>query len=241
MAMTVASKWRTLGKTLWFAVPPLIFVKDRWMWVYWCEGRSMSPTLNPQDTFLDRCFRDVVLVFRNAEFRKGDVVVLHDPTSDKQIVKRLTAMGNEFVAVGGGSYKYVPNGHCWVLGDNPEMSSDSRNFDAVSCGLLNSLVVAVVWPFWRARWLDLVDLDDDPELQPDLSSCVGETGDTEAQRIASAVLAARPSAPADQSEAAPAASPVPESPWEEPAILPGDVCEWLVGGECGLAPPAGVE
>jgi len=46
----------------------------------------MSPTLNPQDTFLRRCFRDYVLVHKNAEFRNGDIVVLRDPGSSERIV-----------------------------------------------------------------------------------------------------------------------------------------------------------
>ncbi|CAE8684038.1 unnamed protein product, partial [Polarella glacialis] len=97
----------------WFAVPPIIFIKDRWMWVYCVDGRSMTPTLNPQDTFLDRCFRDRVLVHRNAEFRKGDLVVLRDPGTNERIVKRLIAQEHELVTTSGGGFSYVPAGHCW--------------------------------------------------------------------------------------------------------------------------------
>ena len=65
------------------------------MWLYFVEGRSMAPTLNPQDTLLDRWVRDVVLVHRNAELRKGDVVLLRDPGTNELIVKRLIAQEQE--------------------------------------------------------------------------------------------------------------------------------------------------
>uniref|UniRef100_A0A7S2ADR5 Mitochondrial inner membrane protease subunit 2 n=1 Tax=Alexandrium andersonii TaxID=327968 RepID=A0A7S2ADR5_9DINO len=132
----------------------MIFVKDRWVWVYCVDGRSMDPTLNPQDTFLNRCFRDWVLVFRNAEFQKGDIVVLRDPATDRRIVKRLVAQEHEFVPQSNGGYCFVPPGHCWVEGDNPGMSVDSRSFGPVPMGLLDALVVSVFWPFWRARYVD---------------------------------------------------------------------------------------
>ncbi|CAK0822906.1 unnamed protein product [Prorocentrum cordatum] len=89
----MAPSWRKVAKAAWIAVPPLVFIKDRWVWIYCVEGRSMSPTLNPQDTLLNRCFRDCVLVHRNAEFRKGDLVVLKDPGTNCHIVKRLVAQG----------------------------------------------------------------------------------------------------------------------------------------------------
>lgn len=162
---SVAGRWKRLAKVAWFAVPPLVFMKDRWVWVYCVDGRSMSPTLNPQESFIDRCFRDVVLVFRNAEFQKGDVVVLRDPNSNNRIVKRLVSQGNEFIRKDEGGFTYVPPGHAWVEGDNPPMSVDSRKFNAVPMGLLDALVVAVVWPIWRARWLDFVDLPEEPTLQ----------------------------------------------------------------------------
>merc|ERR1719167_763421 len=129
----------------------------------------MSPTFNPDDTFVDRCVRDRVVVFRNAEFRKGDVVVLRDPGSNASIVKRITAQGSEFVSTEDGGLRYVPPGHCWVEGDRAETSVDSRTFGAVPLGLLDALVVAVVWPFWRARWLDIVeDADEECSLRPPL-------------------------------------------------------------------------
>eukprot|EP00435_Cladocopium_sp_Y103_P053175 s424_g17.t1 len=156
--MVANSSWRTFAKAAWIAVPPLIFVKDRWMWVYCVEGRSMTPTLNPQESLIDRWFRDFVLVHRNAELRKGDIVLLRDPGTNELIVKRLIAQEREVVSAPTG-HIFVPEGYCWVEGDNGRLSVDSRSFGAVPCGLLEGLVLSVVWPLWRARWLEEIMAD----------------------------------------------------------------------------------
>ncbi|CAK9075807.1 unnamed protein product [Durusdinium trenchii] len=122
------------------------------MWVYCVEGRSMTPTLNPQESLVDRCFRDYVLVHRNAELRKGDIVLLRaravelsshrDPGTNELIVKRLVAQEREVVSAHSGRL-FVPEGHCWVEGDNGRLSVDSRSFGAVPSGLLEGLVLSV--------------------------------------------------------------------------------------------------
>ena len=40
----------------------------------------------------------------------------------------------------------VPEGHCWLAGDNLEWSRDSRVFGAVPLNLVKGKVLAVVWP-----------------------------------------------------------------------------------------------
>ena len=55
----------------------------------------------------------------------------------------------------------VPEGHCWVQGDNMDWSRDSRLYGPLPLGLIKSKVLAVVLPFEDAKWLgserDLVD------------------------------------------------------------------------------------
>eukprot|EP00929_Paragymnodinium_shiwhaense_P002505 TRINITY_DN102772_c0_g1_i1.p2 TRINITY_DN102772_c0_g1~~TRINITY_DN102772_c0_g1_i1.p2 ORF type:complete len:180 (+),score=28.35 TRINITY_DN102772_c0_g1_i1:69-542(+) len=150
---STARSWGKYAKAAWIVVPPILFVRDRWMWVYCVEGRSMTPTLNPQESFIDRHLRDYVLVHKNAEFRNGDIVVLRDPHSNNRIIKRLVAQQHEVVHVDGFP-AYVPSGHCWVEGDNDAHSVDSRHFGSVPMGLLDALVISVVWPWWRVKRLD---------------------------------------------------------------------------------------
>ncbi|KAF1918416.1 peptidase S24/S26A/S26B/S26C [Ampelomyces quisqualis] len=47
----------------------------------------------------------------------------------------------------------VPEGHCWLAGDNLEWSRDSRLFGPVPLGLVKAKVLAVVHPFGDAKWL----------------------------------------------------------------------------------------
>jgi inner membrane protease subunit 1 len=55
----------------------------------------------------------------------------------------------------------VPEGHCWVAGDNLEWSRDSRLYGPLPLGLVRAKVLAVVLPFGEAKWLGAgVDIRD---------------------------------------------------------------------------------
>ena len=47
----------------------------------------------------------------------------------------------------------VPEGHCWIQGDNLEWSRDSRSFGPLLLGLVKAKVLAVILPFEDAKWL----------------------------------------------------------------------------------------
>jgi inner membrane protease subunit 1 len=47
----------------------------------------------------------------------------------------------------------VPEGHCWVAGDNLEWSRDSRLFGPVPLGLVTAKVLAVWLPVSEAKWV----------------------------------------------------------------------------------------
>jgi inner membrane protease subunit 2 len=40
----------------------------------------------------------------------------------------------------------VPKGHCWVEGDNAEVSLDSKSFGPIPLALLKGRVTNVIWP-----------------------------------------------------------------------------------------------
>ncbi|KAF2024633.1 LexA/Signal peptidase [Setomelanomma holmii] len=58
----------------------------------------------------------------------------------------------------------VPEGHCWVAGDNLEWSRDSRLYGPLPLALVKSKVFAVVLSFSDSRWLgsdsDLKDVQE---------------------------------------------------------------------------------
>ncbi|KAF1359758.1 LexA/Signal peptidase [Lizonia empirigonia] len=47
----------------------------------------------------------------------------------------------------------VPEGHCWIAGDNLEWSRDSRLFGPLPLGLVKAKVLAVISPWESAKWL----------------------------------------------------------------------------------------
>ncbi len=77
---------------------------------YVCEGPSMNPTLSDGE---------VVLVDKNAEIGVGDIVVaIHPLKPGLQVVKRVGQI--------------TDNGRYFLIGDNPDQSTDSRDYGAVA-------------------------------------------------------------------------------------------------------------
>lgn len=48
----------------------------------------------------------------------------------------------------------MPEGHCWVLGDNLPVSRDSRVYGPLPMGLIKGKVVAKVWPWGEKKWIE---------------------------------------------------------------------------------------
>jgi len=57
---------------------------------------------------------------------------------------------------GGESYTRMPSGQGWMEGDGREWSIDSRNHGPVPLGLIQSVVIAVIWPWWRMKLVDRI-------------------------------------------------------------------------------------
>ncbi|RMZ70671.1 mitochondrial inner membrane protease subunit 1 [Pyrenophora seminiperda CCB06] len=115
---------------------------------------------------------------RRGRFVKvGDVVTFAHPMfPNSRGCKRVIGMPGDFVSVVtrargqddlfeedvGGKWASVreevvrvPEGHCWVEGDNLEWSRDSRLFGPLPLGLVRSKVLAMVVPFrGQAMWMD---------------------------------------------------------------------------------------
>jgi signal peptidase I len=111
------------------------------------RGRSMEPALAEGDRVLVRRLPPT-------RVRRRDVVVLRRPPEAmvvdlsrqaELLVKRVVALGGDLVAADrfpriAAQTSVVPRGRLVVLGDNPEMSLDSRHYGH----LADELVVGVV-------------------------------------------------------------------------------------------------
>ncbi|RXI01383.1 hypothetical protein DVH24_014732 [Malus domestica] len=126
---------------------------DRFASVAPVRGSSMSPTLNPGTTSLMGLpIDDYVLVekrcLQSYKFSHGDVVVFRSPSNHKEShIKRITALPGEWIGTRR-SYDVVkiPEGHCWVEGDNSSSSLDSKSFGPIPLGLVQGRVTHIVWP-----------------------------------------------------------------------------------------------
>lgn len=120
-------------------------------------GASMLPTL--------QVLGDNVLIARS--YRRGRGVQVGDVVSfasvikpGERVIKRVIGLPGDWVLrdtpPGSSSSKMlqVPDGHCWLVGDNLEYSRDSRHYGPVPLALIYGKVVAVVFPWKERRWLN---------------------------------------------------------------------------------------
>ena len=130
----VASKWLNALKWSVVVLPPLVPFNDNIGSIQIVSGRSMSPTLNPASSHL----LDVVYVSKTCDFSTNDVVLMKDPvrTDNTLIVKRVAEISRDGTSV-------------FVLGDNGDHSTDSRQFGSVPSHLVEGVVKAVIFPPWR--------------------------------------------------------------------------------------------
>ncbi|XP_058214485.1 uncharacterized protein LOC131325977 [Rhododendron vialii] len=127
-------------------------ISDRYASIVPVRGASMSPTFNPRSSSSVGSFDDRVLVekfcLQKYQFSHGDVVVFCSPSDHKEKhVKRIVALPGDWMS---SPYSYdvqrVPEGHCWVEGDNFASSMDSRSFGSIPLGLVQGRVTHIVWP-----------------------------------------------------------------------------------------------
>ncbi|KAJ7129807.1 signal peptidase, partial [Mycena epipterygia] len=121
------------------------------------SGRSMQPTLNPDESLL---WRDVgvwdrISIHTLLRYGRGDIVALKSPCDAKyHLVKRIIAIEGDTVRT---LPPYpepevrIPKGHIWVEGVPSDAfhSQDSNTFGPVPLGLVDSRLVCLIWPLWR--------------------------------------------------------------------------------------------
>ncbi|KAL9378085.1 hypothetical protein Peur_029420 [Populus x canadensis] len=113
-------------------------------------GPSMLPTFNISG---DLALAEKIS-HKLGKVGAGDIVLVTSPVEPRKIVTKRV------IGVEGDSVTYVvdpqnsdrtetivvPKGHIWVEGDNIYKSKDSRNFGAVSYGLLQGKMFWKIWP-----------------------------------------------------------------------------------------------
>lgn len=127
-------------------------------------GQSMHPNLHSNERLVVE-----KLSYRFHGPRRGDVVVLRDPSgSPELLIKRVIGLPGERVTIangqvfidgvpleepyldqetqGGGRSWIVPPFHVFVMGDNRSASRDSRNFGPVPLDLIVGRAIFRYWP-----------------------------------------------------------------------------------------------
>lgn len=95
-----------------------------------------------------------------SKLKRGDLVTYISPLDPTRMVcKRLIGLPGDVICVDptgamapSTEHVVIPKGHVWLIGDNAEMSRDSRQYGPVSMGLLRGKLVAKVWPLTSASW-----------------------------------------------------------------------------------------
>ncbi|KAK4742571.1 hypothetical protein SAY87_000572 [Trapa incisa] len=133
-----------------------ITVRDRYVSIAAVRGASMSPSLNPLVDEASSSRRsisdDYVFVekfcLEKYRFSHGDVVIFTSPTDHKERhIKRIIGLPGDWVGISHiDDVIRVPEGHCWVEGDNLASSFDSRSLGPIPLGLVRGRVTHVVWP-----------------------------------------------------------------------------------------------
>uniref|UniRef100_A0A7S1SK07 Mitochondrial inner membrane protease subunit 2 n=1 Tax=Tetraselmis chuii TaxID=63592 RepID=A0A7S1SK07_9CHLO len=136
--------------------PVGLYVNTEYFRVDRIEGVSMRPTLNPAGSASSDFILANLLARSYHFYQPGDVIILKSPEHPQgRLVKRLIALQGQTVHVPGREEAVIiPQGHCWVEGDNPYSSNDSASrYGPVPMGLILGTVTAIVWPPARMQFL----------------------------------------------------------------------------------------
>ncbi|KXX81755.1 Mitochondrial inner membrane protease subunit 1 [Madurella mycetomatis] len=155
-----APSW--IGHPLRLAVSTLKFVA--FAHLLWEYGLSMAPASGPSMLPTFQVLGEWLLVSKLHRLGRGisvgDVVAYNIPINDEVGVKRVLGLPGDYVlmdtpenATGTGSMIQVPQGHCWIVGDNLIASRDSRYFGPVPLALIRGKVIATIRPFSEFRWI----------------------------------------------------------------------------------------
>lgn len=117
------------------------------------NGVSMQPLINPKEA----SDGDRLLLWRLPvhlrKIERGDVVTLISPKNPKEhFIKRVIGLPGDVIKTISYKKRYVavPPGHCWIEGDNHDLSYDSNAMGPIPMGLLTAKAGFIIWPISRA-------------------------------------------------------------------------------------------
>ncbi|KAF2213892.1 hypothetical protein CERZMDRAFT_38646 [Cercospora zeae-maydis SCOH1-5] len=106
-----------------------------------CSGPSMLPTINFEGNWvcISKYYR------RGRGIRIGDLVSFKIPVKDAYAIKRVVGLPGDFVLMNtpgkSDAMIQVPEGHCWVAGDNVAFSNDSRHYGPLPMALIHGKAI----------------------------------------------------------------------------------------------------
>lgn len=151
---------RLSSQSTFFPLKPTIWVLKTFalFHVFFYNGYSYSATWGPSmlPTFevvgeaavINRSYR------RGRNIQVGDVVAYDIPVEKRDTgMKRVVGMPGDYVLInspesGSSEMIQVPQGHCWLVGDNIPASRDSRHYGPVPLALIHGKVVGKWFP-WK--------------------------------------------------------------------------------------------
>lgn len=139
---------KTISKTVFitFIVSCAFVAVFNFIYLYtFVEGKSMYPTLNgfvyaDDGHQADRHFRDSVYINRFAGYKRGDLVVFYDPSSEisnKYIVKRLIAIGGDKITITPNKIYIIKNGEMEVQALSEPYLAENTNLEYVAMDFEN--------------------------------------------------------------------------------------------------------
>jgi len=125
------TQWQTRDPPLLYRAPSLLRLDVDWVWV--------------------SCWKA-----RDYQFSRGDIVVFVSPKEPHDyVIKRVIGLEGDTVT----SHQHspikvkIPEGHCWVEGDNWNNSVDSNKYGPIPKGLIFGVATHVIWPTHKWRRL----------------------------------------------------------------------------------------
>jgi len=131
------------------------FIDENYVTFATVIGSSMQPEFNPNGhKFKDVVFGERSPIYDYDSLKRGDVVLfLSTRNPSQQNIKRVVGLEGDIVETIYHKHVVVPEGHCWVEGDNIYNSFDCNRTGPIPLGLIKAKVTAIIWP--PTRWKTL--------------------------------------------------------------------------------------